>query len=228
MTELSIFLGLVALALAVLYVRELRWRQDLQGKFEALSDDLARSVEQHRSAASSVERLRRDAPRLEASARRDTIAELIVLDDHVQRALAHREGSSLEDLQLGLGLLAKDLDQTWARCGLTRVHPQPDDAFDPELHDAVSSRAAPEVEAACIDAVLRDGFLDGEQLLRPAMVSVCVPAAPVPEEKPTDEPEVASGERSEEGEGAAEEIVGEVEGEVAEEEVEVAKEKSAE
>jgi molecular chaperone GrpE len=99
---------------------------------------------------------------------------LPVLDD-VDRARAHG------DLTGAFAAVAEQLSSSLQRLGLTTFG-APGDAFDPVWHEAVLHTESAEVgQPTCVD-VMRRGYALGDRMLRPAMVAVADPAAPVPAE----------------------------------------------
>ena len=72
----------------------------------------------------------------------------------------------------GLELTLRELTNIFARHGIERVSPNPGDAFDPHLHEAMFEAPVPQFAAGQIIQVINDGFRLHEHLLRPAQVGV--------------------------------------------------------
>ncbi len=92
---------------------------------------------------------------------------LPILDDF-DRAREHG------DLVGQLGTVAEQLVAVLAKFGLTGFG-EPGDAFDPTRHEAVAHQTSAEVTVPTCVGVMRRGYLLGERLLRPALVSVADP-----------------------------------------------------
>jgi molecular chaperone GrpE len=96
---------------------------------------------------------------------------LEIVDD-LERALAHKpsEGSGAEWAG-GVELIYKKLLSYLESEGLTRQNPL-GEAFDANLHEAVTQEESAEHESGTIIEVLRPGYMLGERVLRPAAVKV--------------------------------------------------------
>ena len=96
--------------------------------------------------------------------------ELLPVVDNLERAL----GSSTEEdagLEQGVQLVHSDLVAALERTGVESFAPA-GEAFDPTLHEALSTRPEPDVEAGVVVDVVEKGYrLDGT-VLRPARVVV--------------------------------------------------------
>lgn len=96
---------------------------------------------------------------------------LMVLDD-MERALKARpakgEGAKWAD---GIDLIYRKLQQLLESEGVTVMNAE-NEMFDPNLHEAVVSEDNPDYESGQIIEVLQQGYLQGERVLRPAIVRV--------------------------------------------------------
>jgi molecular chaperone GrpE len=84
--------------------------------------------------------------------------------DSVDRALAMQHSE-------GLGGVLGQMESILARQGVERVGAV-GEAFDPELHEAISVRESDEVPDRTVLDVARSGYRRGERVLRPAQVVV--------------------------------------------------------
>jgi len=93
---------------------------------------------------------------------------LPVLDD-LERALASRP----EDLPWaeGIELIYRKLQAILEGEGLKRIEAE-GQLFDPNFHEAISLEPNPEVESGKIIAVIQNGYMLGERVIRPALVRV--------------------------------------------------------
>jgi molecular chaperone GrpE len=96
---------------------------------------------------------------------------LPVLDD-LERALKSRPGNSEgADWAAGVELIYRKLQSILESEGITRM-PAESEAFDPNRHEAISHEDSPDHETGQIIEVVRQGYLQGERVLRPALVRV--------------------------------------------------------
>jgi molecular chaperone GrpE len=92
---------------------------------------------------------------------------LPVLDD-LDRARAHGE------VEGGFKLVADGLETTLGKLGLERFG-EPGEAFDPNVHEALTHALSADVtEATCVE-IYQPGYRVGERVLRPARVAVAEP-----------------------------------------------------
>jgi molecular chaperone GrpE len=100
-----------------------------------------------------------------------TLAELLPVLDDIDRARAHG------DLSGALKAVADHLDAVFAKLGLVAFG-EVGDRFDPAIHEAVMHEESDAVSEPTCTTVLRQGYMHGDRLLRPAMVGVTDPIAP--------------------------------------------------
>jgi len=93
---------------------------------------------------------------------------LPVLDD-MERALAARPA----DLAWadGIDLIYRKLQSILEAEGIQRIAAE-GQPFDPNIHEAISQEPSPDHESGTVIAVVRNGYMLGERILRPAMVRV--------------------------------------------------------
>ena len=93
---------------------------------------------------------------------------LAVLDD-MERAI----GSRPADLPWadGVELICRKLQSILEAEGLKRIEAE-GQKFDPNFHEAISQEPADGVESGTVLAVIRNGYMLGERVIRPAMVRV--------------------------------------------------------
>jgi molecular chaperone GrpE len=124
-------------------------------------------------AKADFENYRKRAARESADAERRAKAalarELVPSIDNLERALSAAEEGS--EVARGVELVHGELQATLARAGV-ESYDATGERFDPTVHEAISTRAADEVEAGTVVETLERGYrLDG-QVLRPARVVV--------------------------------------------------------
>jgi len=114
-----------------------------------------------------------DAARARGQA--DLIREVVPVLDDLERALQSAgldpEGDSADGLAHGVLLVFRSLREALARNGVEPVDPA-GERFDPQLHEALSTMAAPDRESGTVIEVVQKGYRLGDQLVRPARVVV--------------------------------------------------------
>ena len=98
-----------------------------------------------------------------------TIKKFLAVMDDLERALAHRPvGDSWAN---GVELVYRKYQGILDSEGVTRIEAE-GKPFDPNLHEAVMQEPSEEYESGTVIAVLQQGYMHGEKVLRPAMVKV--------------------------------------------------------
>lgn len=93
---------------------------------------------------------------------------MVVMDD-LERALAHRPaGDSWAD---GVELVYRKYQTVLDAEGITRIDAE-GKPFDPNMHEAIMQEPSEQYESGTVIAVLQQGYMHGERVLRPAMVKV--------------------------------------------------------
>lgn len=115
-------------------------------------------------------RAKRDREEFRKTAAMDLIREILPILDNFSRALEN-PGSSLEGFVQGITMISSQFEGLLKESGLERIEAA-GQAFDPNLHEAVSVDSSGEHPENSIVEVLQEGFRVGGKLLRPAMVRV--------------------------------------------------------
>lgn len=137
-----------------------------------LTADLQRITAEY---ANYRRRVERDRLAQRDAATAATVQELLPVLDDIGRARAHG------DLSGTFATVADRLQEVVTRLGLQPVG-QVGEPFDPAHHEAISAHPDDTVTETLIDAVVTPGYRVGERLLRPALVSVRMPAGSGPGE----------------------------------------------
>ena len=132
-------------------------------------------------ARAEVENVRRRSQKEIAAARKFAIEnfaqELLGVRDSLQRAceveLNQDAGDAVTQMKEGLALTLKQFDLSLGKFAVAEVAAAPGVRFDPQLHQAIGTEAAPDIAADHIVTVVQKGYTLNERLLRPAMVVVC-------------------------------------------------------
>lgn len=139
---------------------------------DALHAELARIEDRYRRAVADLENYRkrtsREVERRAAEVRESTISDWLDVVDSVERAIQiEPQGPCREGLQA----VMQQIDAVLQREGVTRTG-APGEAFDPERHDAVATRAGDGAALHTVVEVPRSGFTLGDRVIRPAQVVV--------------------------------------------------------
>lgn len=98
-----------------------------------------------------------------------TIKKFLAAIDDLERALAHRApGDIWAD---GIELVYRKFLSILEAEGVTRMQPE-GQPFDPNLHEAIMQEPSETYESGMVIAVLQQGYMHGERVLRPALVKV--------------------------------------------------------
>ncbi|MDA9688996.1 nucleotide exchange factor GrpE [Betaproteobacteria bacterium] len=100
---------------------------------------------------------------------------LLSVADSLETAL-NTEDQTFEQLEGGVNLTLKQLKQAFERANIEAVQPEIGEKFDPNWHQAVSSKPLDEieeeVESGVIFEVLQKGYKISGRVIRPAVVVV--------------------------------------------------------
>lgn len=119
-------------------------------------------------------RAAREVAETRARAVADVVRELLPAIDNLERALDAVEGAAAaenDQLASGVKLVHDELHGVLERLGLSVVDPS-GDPFDPNVHDAISTRPAEGTAAGTVVDVAQKGYLLGDTVVRPARVVV--------------------------------------------------------
>jgi molecular chaperone GrpE len=154
--------------------------EQLQAEFDALKTQLeeaqAKAAENldgwQRSQAEFINyknRVQRDREMDYASMKGDIIKKLLPVLDDLELALANRPGG--DSWANGMELIARKFQNILESEGVKRIEAAGQE-FDPNFHEAISSEPSDEVESGHVIAVMQNGYMLGERVIRPAMVRV--------------------------------------------------------
>jgi len=114
-------------------------------------------------------RIQRDQETRRTTMKGDILRRVLPVMDDLERALANRPaGDPWAD---GLELILRKFQSIMEAEGLTRIEAE-GKPFDPNFHEAISHEPANGVESGFVIAVVQNGYLLGERVIRPAMVRV--------------------------------------------------------
>jgi molecular chaperone GrpE len=144
-----------------------------EGKAAEMQDALLR-------ARADVENMRRRAQDDVARAHKYAIEEfadsLVPVKESLEKAL-EVNAPSVESLKEGVDMTLKQLSSAFQRNRLFEINPPAGEKLDPTRHQAISMVPADQ-DANTIVNVLQKGYMIGDRLLRPALVTVSQEKAP--------------------------------------------------
>lgn len=161
---------------------------DASGETAELRDRLIRTMADFDNYRKRTEREKRET-RQQAASR--VLKDFLEVVDNLERALA--SSAKLEDLKQGVEMILRQKMDILRRHGVEKVK-SVGEPFDPNVHEAVAREEGPvDLERPTVKAEMQPGYLHGERLLRPAMVTVAVPpttptTAGTDAERPGDHP----------------------------------------
>ena len=128
-------------------------------------------------------RSRKELEDTRKAGREELLKDLLPVFDNLERAMTSAErATDVKPVSDGLKLVLRQFTDTLGRSGITKVATV-GSPFDPSLHEAIQQVESAEVPPGTIVAEVQPGYLQGERLVRAAMVVVARPssAAPAPE-----------------------------------------------
>ena len=120
-------------------------------------------------------RSRREVDDARKSGREDLLRELLPVFDNLERALASAQrASDIKGVAEGLSMVTKQFEATLGRVGITKV-PAVGHPFDPSMHEAIQQVETDDHPAGQVVSEVQPGYLQGDKLVRAAMVVVAKP-----------------------------------------------------
>lgn len=151
---------------------------DLEGLLARTEAERDEYLDLARRTQADFENFRKRAAQQAAEARTravaDVVRELLPAIDNLERALAAIEDeTNQENVRLGEGvrLVHDELHGILERLGLSALNPA-GHPFDPNVHEAISTRPQDGTDAGVVLDVAQKGYLLGETVVRPARVVV--------------------------------------------------------
>ena len=140
-------------------------------------------------------RAKRDLDDAKTETRGRALKEMLPVVDNLERAIEHATGGSGaggntggDAVMEGIRLVLRQFQQAFERLDVSAIEAL-GQAFDPNLHEAISQQESDEPPGTVVQ-VLQRGYRNGERLLRPVMVVVARPRTKVEPAgaEPTPEP----------------------------------------
>jgi molecular chaperone GrpE len=114
-------------------------------------------------------RIERDHALTYASMKGDIIKKILPVLDDLELALQNRPAD--DAWANGIELIVRKLQNTLESEGVKRIEAK-GAAFDPNFHEAITHEPSTEVESGHVIDVVRNGYVLGERVIRPASVRV--------------------------------------------------------
>ena len=119
----------------------------------------------HAEYANYRKRVERDRELIRATAVGGVLTELLGVLDDIDRARQH------DELEGAFKSVGESLEATVTRLGLEK-YGSAGEAFDPNIHEALTHEASDEVSEPTVVAVYQPGYRYADRVLRPARVAV--------------------------------------------------------
>lgn len=150
---------------------------ELLGELEAERDDLRAKYQRALADYQNLQRRLQDE--IDAARQRgveSAVASVITALDHIDHALTF-DPDKVSGAQIveGVKMIKNELLGAMRKHGAAPIHPEPNDEFDPQMHEAVMREAAPDVLPGRVVRVCQSGYAVGKRVIRPAKVVVAPP-----------------------------------------------------
>jgi molecular chaperone GrpE len=139
---------------------------EAESKVSEYKDGWARSQAEFQNYKKRIER---DNELTYASMKGDIIKKILPALDDLERALQNRPAD--DAWASGIELIVRKLQNTLESEDVKRIEAK-GAAFDPNFHEAITHEPSEEVESEHIIDVVRNGYMLGERVIRPAQVRV--------------------------------------------------------
>ena len=120
-------------------------------------------------------RSRKELEDTRKAGREELLKDLLPVFDNLERAMTSAErATEVKPVSDGLKMVLRQFTDTLGRSGITKV-PTVGNNFDPSLHEAIQQVETDEHPPGTVVAEVQPGYLQGDRLVRAAMVVVAKP-----------------------------------------------------
>ncbi|MBN4074163.1 nucleotide exchange factor GrpE [bacterium AH-315-E10] len=118
-------------------------------------------------------RMGKDLMESRDSGKLSAVNEMLTVVDYFQMAKVHAETSDdIESIKQGIVMILNEFTRCFDNLGITTINANPNDKFDPNIHEGISSEVSDTIEANHIISQAKAGFRMGERVIRAASVTV--------------------------------------------------------
>jgi molecular chaperone GrpE len=122
-------------------------------------------------------RARKELEDTRKSGREELLKDLLPVFDNLERAITSADrATEVKPVADGLKMVLRQFVDTLGRSGITKVGTM-GSMFDPSLHEAIQQVETAEVPPGTVIAEVQPGYLQGDRLVRAAMVVVAKPVS---------------------------------------------------
>jgi molecular chaperone GrpE len=155
----------------------------LRAEVEALKDRALRAMAEVENVRKRLERERDDARTYSVTR---FARDILTVADNLNRALSAfpaevraKTDDSVKAVLDGVEATARELGAALGRHGVKPIAAE-GQKFDPNLHQAIAEVPTRDAPPGTVVSVVQDGYLIGDRLLRPAMVTIAKASGPAP------------------------------------------------
>ncbi len=162
-----------------------------QDEFDALNDKYMRALAEAQNIRRRADRDMQEMAKFHST---QFARDLLPIYDYLKKALSSIENDSSETVIVvreGIELTLKEFVKALHRHGIGIIAPEPGEAFDSTIHEALLQAPANDVPVGRIASVMTEGFLIHGRLLRPSQVAVSSGPSEVSTAEPTDQDTVS-------------------------------------
>lgn len=122
-------------------------------------------------------RTRKEVEDARRNGREELLKELLPVFDNLERAIqSAQRATDVKGVSDGLSMILKQFEATLGRVSITKV-PTTGTSFDPAVHEAIQQVETDEHPPGTVVAEVQPGYIQGDKLIRAAMVVVAKPKA---------------------------------------------------
>ena len=145
----------------------------LKSQLEETKAKLAESVDGWQRSQAEFQnykkRVERDSEMMRANMKGDIVKKILPVLDDLERAIQNRPAD--EPWADGIELVIRKFQTVLESEGVKKIEAEGVE-FDPNFHEAISNEPSEEVESGYVIAVVQNGYMLGERVIRPALVRV--------------------------------------------------------
>jgi len=145
----------------------------LKSQLEAAQTKLAESVDGWQRSQAEFQnykkRVERDNEMMRVNMKGDIVRKILPVLDDLERAMQNRPAD--EPWTNGIELIVRKFQSVLDSEGVKKIEAEGME-FNPNFHEAISNEPSEEVESGHIIAVVQNGYMLGERVIRPALVRV--------------------------------------------------------